>query len=95
MLGPDVVVEQAICFFSSELQDPFGLGAERNLDRRRHLLAENRPSFDFLANVFQRKMRARKNAACEALAFPNQPKKQMLGLNGNAAELTGLVTCEE
>src|SRR5690242_9995707 len=40
-------------------------------------------------------MRARKNAAGEALAFPNQPKKQMLGLNGNAAELAGLVTCEE
>jgi hypothetical protein len=63
MLGPDVVVEQAIRFFGRELQDALGLRAERDLDRGRNLLAEHGAAFDFLADVFEGEMRARKNPA--------------------------------
>src|SRR5437588_7028501 len=95
MFGADVVVEQRVRFFGGELQHALGLGAERNFDGGGHLLAKDRPAFDFLADVFERKMRAREDAAGQALAFPNQPKEKMLGLNRNAAELAGLIAREE
>ncbi len=95
MLGPDVVVQQPIGFFGSKLEDPLGLRAEGNLDRRRHLLAKHGPAFDVLPDVLEGKVRAREDAAGEPLAFPNQPEKQVLGLNGNAAELARLVAGEE
>ena len=40
-------------------------------------------------------MRARKDAAGQALPFSNQPQEEMLGLNRNAPELAGFVTGEE
>ena len=95
VLGADVVVQQTVGFFGGKLQHALGFGAERHLDRRRDLLAEDRPAFDFLADVLERQMRAGKDAAGQALAFPNQPEQQVLGLNGNAAELAGLVPGEE
>ena len=95
VLRADVVVQQTVRLFGGELQHPLGFGAERDLDRRRHLLAEDRPAFDFLADVFEREMRPGKDPAGQALTFPNQPKQQVLGLNGNAAELAGLVSGEE
>jgi hypothetical protein len=81
VLGADVVVEQPVGLFGRELQDALGLGAERNLDRGRDLLAEDRAPFDFLADVFERQMRARENAAGKAFAFPDEPEQQVLGLN--------------
>src|SRR5205814_2034738 len=77
------------------LQHALGLGAERDFDGRRHLLAEDRPAFDFLADVFEREMRTREDAAGEPFAFPNQSQEQMLGLDGNASELAGLIAREE
>ena len=72
MFSPDVVVQQPIGFFGRELQDPLRLRAERDFDRGRHLLAEDRPAFDFLADRFQRQVRARDDPAREALAFAHQ-----------------------
>ena len=95
MLGTDVVVEQTIRLFGGELQNPLGFSAERDLDRRRHLLAEDRPAFDFLADVFEREVRTSEDPAGQALPFPNQPQEQMLGLDRDAAELASLVSCEE
>ena len=95
VLGADVVVQQAIGFFGGKLQHALGFGAERELDRGRHLLAEDRPAFDFLADVFERQMGAGKDPAGQAFAFANQTEEQVLGLNGDASELTGLVTGEE
>ena len=63
VFGPDVVVKQPIGFLGRATQNPLGFGAEGNLDRSRHLLAENRASLDFLANVFQGQVRARKDPA--------------------------------
>ena len=95
VLGADVVVQQPVGFFGRELQHALGFGAERDLDRGGHLLPEHRPAFDFLADVLEREVRARKNPAREPFAFANQAQQEMLGLNGDAAELTGLVTGEE
>ena len=95
MLGADVVVQQPIGLFGGKLQDALGFRAERDLDRGRHFFAEDRPAFDFLADVLQRQVRAGEDAAREPLALTNQPEQEMLGLDGNAAELTGFVTGEE
>ena len=56
MLGADVVVEQTVGFFGGELEHALGFGAERDLDRRGHLLPEHRPPFDFLADVLERQV---------------------------------------
>ena len=95
VFGADVVVEQAVGLFGRKLQHALRFGAEGELDRGRDLLAEHRPAFDFLADIFERQMGAGKNPAGQAFALANQPKKQVLGLNGDASELTGLVTSEE
>ena len=95
VLGADVVVEEAVRFFSGELQDALGFGAERNLDRGRDLLAKHRAPFDFLADAFQGKVRPGKNPAREPLALANEPEQQVLGLNRNTAKLGGLIAGEK
>src|SRR5262249_55816294 len=95
MLGADVVVQQAVGLFGRELQHALGFRAERDLDGRRNLLTKYRAPFDFLADAFQRQMRARENSARETLALPDQSEKEVLGLDGDAAELAGLIPREE
>ena len=95
MLGADVVVQQPVGFVGRKLQHALRLGAERNLDRRRDLLAEHRAALDLLADVLERQVRAREDAAGEPLAFADQAEEQMLGLDRNAAELAGLISGEE
>ena len=95
MLGADVVVEQAIGFFRRELQHALGFGAERDFDRGRDLLAEDRAAFDFLADVFEGQVRARENPAGQAFSFADQAKKQVLGLDRDASELACFVAGEE
>ena len=95
VLGADVVVQQPIGFVGGELQHALRLGAERNLDRGRDLLAEDRAALDFLADTLERQVRARKDAARQPLALANQAEEQMLGLNRDAAELAGLIAGEE
>ena len=95
VLGADVVVEQPVGLLGGELQHALRLGAERDLHRRGDLLAEDRAAFDFLADVFEREVRARKNAARQPFPFANQPEQQVLGLDRDAAELAGLVAGEE
>ena len=95
MLGADVVVQQAVRFFRGKLQHALGFGAERDLDRRRDLLAEHGPAFDLLPDAFEGEVRAGKDPAGQALAFPDQSEQQVLGLDRDAPELTGLVPREE
>ncbi len=71
VLGPDVVVQQPVGFLGCASEDTLGLGAERNLDRGRDLLAKDRAPLDFLADVFQGQMRARKDPARQPFAFPD------------------------
>ena len=56
VLGADVVVQQAIGLFRRGLEHALGLGAEGDLDRRRHLLAEHRAPLDLLADVLEGQM---------------------------------------
>ena len=91
MLGADVVVQEAIGFFRGELQDPLGLGAERDLDRGRNLLAKDRAPFDFLADVLERQVRPGENPAGQALPFSDQAEKQVLRLDRDAPELARFV----
>src|ERR1051326_2144008 len=95
MLGPDVIVQQPIGLFGRKLQHALGFRAERNLDRRRDLLAEHGPAFNLLADVFERQVRARENPARQPFAFSNQPEQEVLGFNRNAAQLAGFVAGEE
>jgi hypothetical protein len=81
MFSADVVVQQSIGFFGRVLQHPLGFGAERNLDRRRHLLAEYRAAFDVFPNVFEGQVGSGKDPACQALALANQAQQQVLGLD--------------
>ena len=84
VLSADVVVEEPVRLFGGKLQDPLGFGAERYLDRRRDFLAEDRAALDFLANGLERQVRAGEDPAGESLAFADQPKEQVLGLDRNA-----------
>ena len=95
VLGADVVVQQAIGFFGSELQDALGFGAERDLDRRRDLLAEDGTPLDFLPDRLERQVRPRKDAAGQPLAFANQPEQQVLGFDRNTPQLAGFIACKE
>ena len=51
--------------------------------------------FDFLADVFERQVRARENAARQPLALANQAEQQVLGFDRDAAELARFVAGEE
>ena len=95
VLGPDVVVQQPIRLLGGELQHALRLRAERDLDRRRHLLAEDGAALDFLADVLQGQARAGEDAARQPLALADQSEQQMLGFYRDAAELARLVTREE
>ena len=95
VLGADVVVQQPVGLFGRELQHALGFGAERDLDRGRDLLAEDRAAFDFLADVFEGEVRAGEDAAGQPFAFANQAEQEVLGLDRDAAELAGFVAGEE
>ena len=53
VLGADVVVQEPVSFLGRALEDALGLSAERDFDRGRDLLAEDRPTFDFLTDVLE------------------------------------------
>ena len=95
VLGADVVVQQAIGLFGRELEHALRLGAERDLDRRRHLLAEDGAPFDLLANRFEGEVRPREDPARQPLALADQAEEQVLGFDRNAPELAGFIAREE
>src|SRR5215831_14454445 len=95
MLGAYVIVKEAIGLFSGELEHALRLGAEGNLHRSGDFFPEDRPSFNLLANVLQRQVRARENTAGEPFAFANQSEQKVLCFDRNAAELARLVAGEE
>src|SRR6185436_16002540 len=95
VFGADVVVQEPVGFVGRELQDTLGLGAERNLDAGRDLLAEDRAPFDFLPDVLERQVRAGEDATGQALPLADEAQQQVLGFDRNASELAGLVPGEE
>jgi len=82
--------------FSAETKRVLQYAAEEcDFDRGRHLLAKHGPAFEFLANTFEGEVRAGEDPAGQTLALANQPEEEVLGLYGDAAELTRLVPREE
>ena len=95
MLGPDIVVEQAIRFFGRKLQHPFRFSAERNLHRRGHLLAEHRTAFDVLPNPFEGQVRTGEDTTGQAFALPDQTEQQVLCFDRDTPQLARLVAGKE
>ncbi len=85
VLGPDVVVQQTIGFFSRVLEDALGFSAEGNFYGGGDFLAKDRSPLDFLPDAFQGEVRPRENPAGQSLAFPYEAQQQMLGFYRDAA----------
>src|SRR4029453_4152105 len=81
--------------FRSELEDALGFRAEGDLDRGRDLFAKHRTAFDFFADAFEGKMRARENPARQPFTLADQAPGKGVGLNGDASGLACLVAGEE
>ena len=94
MLGADVLVAEPLGFFGAIGQHALALVAQRQIDRRRNLLANRGVTFDLLANGFHGRVRAQEPVR-QRLVFAQQAQKQMLGLDKWAAELARLVPREE
>ena len=56
VLGADMPMIQSLRFFGGIRQNSFALIRKRQIDRRRHLLANRRSSFNLLANALDRGM---------------------------------------
>ena len=95
VLGADVAVEEPVRFLGGVLEDALGLAAEGDLDRRRNLLAEDRPPLDFLPDALEGEVRALENPARQPLAFTDQAEQEVLRLDRDAPELAGFVAREE
>src|SRR5665213_3365655 len=94
MLGPDMLVVQALRFFGAVSQNPFAFMAQRKIDRRRNLLPDCGMPFDLLSDGIHGRVRPQESIG-QLFIFPQEPEKQMLGLDVRAAELACLVPGEE
>src|SRR6202007_824134 len=94
MFRADVFVAQALCFLGCEIQDALALLAQRNFHRSRDALTRGDARLDFLADGFDRAMRAQKTVR-ERLILAQQSQQQMLCLDIRAAVLARLVACEK
>ena len=95
VLGADVAVQEAVGLLGGVLEDALGLPAEGDFDRGGDLLAEDRPTLDFLPDALEGKVRALENAARQPLAFTDQAEQEVLRLDRDAPQLAGFVAREE
>src|SRR5580704_3456875 len=94
MLGPHVLVAQSLGFLSREIQNAFAFLAEWNFYRGRDPFANGNARLDFLADRFDRAVRAQETVG-ERLILAQQPQQQMLRLDVRAAVLASLVPGEK
>jgi len=94
VLGADMAMIQSLCFFRGVSENPFALIGKRQIDGRRHLLTNSRPSFDLLPNALDRRGIAEKPIG-QVLVFADKTQQQVFGLDRGTAELAGLVAGEE
>ena len=94
MFGAHVFVAQPLGFFRREIQYAFALLAQRHFHRGGDALAHGDARFDFLADGFDRAVRAQESVG-QRFVFAHQAQQQMLGLDVGAAVLAGLITREE
>ena len=95
VLGADVVVEHPLRLFGREAQDALALGRQRNVHRGRDLLAVEGPALDLLADRLHGQVALREDARGQPLALPDEAQEEVLGLDGVAPELAGLVAGKE
>ena len=94
MLGADVLVPEPFGFFGGVVQDALAFLAQRDFHRGGDALAHGDARFDFLADGFDRAVRAQKSVG-QRLVFAQQAEQQVLGLDVRAAVLARLVPREK
>jgi len=95
VLGADVVVEHPLRLLRGESEDALRIGREGDVHRGRDLLPVGRGILDLLANFLGGKLVLAEEAGGEPLALPDQAEQEVLGLDGGAPQLAGLVASEE
>src|SRR5271156_1099604 len=94
MFRTHVFVPEAFRFLGREIQYALALLAQRNLHRSRNALTHGDARFDFLADGFDRAMRAQETVG-ERLVLAQQSQQQVLRLDVRAAILARFVPCEK
>ena len=94
MLGTDVLVIQALCFFSAIGEYALALMAQRKIHRGGNLLANGGVRFDLLPNGLDGRVRPQE-AIGQRLVLSQQPEQQVFRLDVRTTELAGLVSREE
>jgi hypothetical protein len=95
VLGSDRRMHQPLGFFLGVLQGALGLLAERDLDRRRELLARRAAALELGLQQVHRDVRPREQLARRLLAFLQQAEQQVLGPDHLRTVLARLVLGEE
>src|SRR5277367_3414077 len=94
MFRTHVFVAQALCFLGREIQYALALLAQRNFHRSRDAFTHGDARLDFLADGFDRAMRAQETVG-ERLILAQKSQQQMLRLDVRAAVLARFVPCEK
>src|SRR5579872_6758901 len=90
MLGADVTVREALGLLRRISEHALALVRERQIDRRRDLLANGGVTLDLLADRFDRGVRAQKTIG-QGFVFAQEPEQEVLGLDIRRPELTGFI----
>src|SRR6185312_9652042 len=94
MVGANMLVCQALGLLGGVVQNALALMAERQVHRRRSLLARHRAALYFLMDRFQRRVGAEKTVG-QGLVFAQQPEQQVFALDVRTAALAGFIAREE
>ena len=94
VFGADVLVAEALGFFSGVGQDALALVGERKIDGSGDLLANGCVGLNLLAYGLNRGMRAQETVG-EGLVFAQKSEQQVLGFDIGRTELAGLIAREE
>ena len=94
MLGPDVLMTEALSFLCAIRQHTFALVAQRKVNGGRDFLAYRGVRFNLLSNRLDRGMGSKK-AIRKRLVLTKKAQQQVFGFNVRTAELASLVPCKE
>ena len=95
MFGADVAMLQPVAFFVGISQNVLGFRRERQFDRGRNLLAQQRTPFDLLPNRLDRDLGAWEKASRKRFVFAHQTEQQVFGFDCRSSKLRRLVACEK
>src|SRR3982750_3916722 len=95
MFRADVTVLESVRLFVRVCEHALRFGREREFDRGGDFFPERCAPFDLFAYVFERGVRARKEARRQSLVLAHESQEEVLRLDGRRAELRGFVSREE